>query len=246
MSVCIVHATRVAVAPIEAAFARHWPEAETIQILDESLVRELESAGSLTPAIRARVARLAAFAQAGGAEGVLFSCSAFGAAIEEARARLPLPVLKPNEAMLEEALTLGKRLHLLATFRPSLPSVRAELEGLAARRGVDVKVETSFVEGALDALLEGQADTHDALIARAAAHCDTDAVLLAQFSMARAREQAASRTACEVLTSPDSAVRALRQTLRGARPGASSPLGAVSGESQRTKNGAAQTSAIPG
>ena len=38
----VIHATRVAVSPIEAAFESHWPEAEVVQLIDESLSRDLE------------------------------------------------------------------------------------------------------------------------------------------------------------------------------------------------------------
>ena len=51
----VIHATRVAVSPIEAAFESHWPEAEVVQLIDESLSRDLEAAGRLTPAINERV-----------------------------------------------------------------------------------------------------------------------------------------------------------------------------------------------
>ena len=102
----VVHATRVAVSPIEAAVESHWPEAEVVQFIDESLSRDLNRIGHLTPAINERVEKLAAFALRGGAQAILFSCSAFGPAIEAAGARLPVPVLKPNQAMLDEALAL--------------------------------------------------------------------------------------------------------------------------------------------
>ena len=124
----VVHATRVAVSPVDAAFERHWPEAETIQLLDESLARDLDAIGHLTPELSGRIGRLAEFAERGGAAAILFSCSAFGPAIEAVQARLPLPVLKPNQAMLEEALAQGGRIHILSTFKPSAPSMRKELE----------------------------------------------------------------------------------------------------------------------
>lgn len=211
----VIHATRVAVSPIEAAFESHWPEAEVVQLIDESLSRDLEAADRLTPAINERVESLAAFAHRGGAQAILFSCSAFGPAIEAARARLPIPVLKPNQAMLDEALALGGRIRVLATFSPSGPSIRRELEALAAQRKVDLDIEGSYVSGALDALHAGDGDTHDALIAEAAADGpQADAVLLAQFSMARARDEVSRRVDARVLSSPESAVLALKRMMR--------------------------------
>ena len=215
----VVHATRVAVSPIEAAFESHWPETEAVQFIDESLVRDLDRIGHLTPAISERVVHLAEFAHRGGAQAILFSCSAFGPAIEAAGARLPVPVLKPNQAMLDEALAFGGHIQVLSTFRPSGPSIRRELEALAEQRKVDLTIEDSYVPGALDALHAGDPDTHDALIADAAADSRADVVLLAQFSMARARDAVSRRVDARVLSSPESAVLALKRMMRATANG---------------------------
>lgn len=211
----VIHATRVAVSPIEAAYERHWPEVEVVQFIDESLMRNLDEIGHLTPEINERVESLAAFAHRGGAQAILYSCSAFGPAIEAAQARLPVPVLKPNQAMLDETLALGGRIRVLCTFRPSGPSIRRELEALAAKREVDLEIEGSYMPGALDTLHAGDPDTQDALIADAAVDDpQADVVLLAQFSMARARDEVSCRVDSVVLSSPESAVLALKRMMR--------------------------------
>ena len=211
----VIHATRVAVSPIEAAFENHWPEAEVVQFMDESLMRDLDEIGHLTPEISERVESLADFAYRDDAAAILYSCSAFGPAIEAAQARLPVPVLKPNQAMLDEALALGGRIQILSTFRPSGPSIRRELEALAAQRKVDFTIEDSYVPGALDALQAGDPDTHDTLIAEAAADGpQVDVVLLAQFSMARAQDKVSRRLDARVLSSPVSAILALKRMMR--------------------------------
>ena len=64
---------------------------------------------------------------------------------------------------------------------------------------------------AMPALNRGDGAAHDALLAAAAsglAACD--AIMLAQFSTARARAAVEAATGKPVLTSPDSAVRAMR------------------------------------
>lgn len=211
----VIHATRVAVSPIEAAFESHWPEAEVVQLIDESLSRDLERIGHLTPEINGRVERLAAFARRGGAQAILFSCSAFGPAIEAAGAGLPVPVLKPDQAMLDEALAHGGRIQVLSTYKPSGPAMKVELETLAAKKDVEVVIEESYVAGALDALHAGNGGAHDALIAQAAADGPrADVVLLAQFSMARARNEVSRRVDARVLSSPVSAVLALKRMMR--------------------------------
>jgi len=208
--VALIHATRLAMGPIAAALARGWPEADPFDILDEALQAERARHAAGAPALVARFVDLSGKARARGAAAILYTCSAFGPEIEAARRAVPLPTLKPNEAMVDDAVAAGPRVALLATFEPSLAPMRAELLEAAAARGRTLEVETRFVAGAMSALERGDGDAHDAAIAAAAEGLRADALLLAQFSMARARERVAAVWAGPVLTSPDSAVRALR------------------------------------
>ena len=96
---------------------------------------DLAREGSLTPAMHQRFLMLARYAAFSGADAILFTCSAFGPCIEAcARELAPLPVLKPNEAMIEEAVALAGpegRIALLASFAPTLASMPAEFAAVA-------------------------------------------------------------------------------------------------------------------
>jgi hypothetical protein len=216
MRIALIHAVTVAMAPVHDAFARLWPEAECTDLLDTALSVDRERDGELTAAMTRRIGVLAGYAAGTGAAGILFTCSAFGEAIEATAAASPIPVLKPNEAMFEAALRAGRRIGMLATFGPSVAGMEEEFRQLAAQRGVPAEIETICVEGAMPALRAGDSTTHDRLIAEAAprlAHCD--ALLLAHFSTARA-EAAVRATVADlapgrpVLTAPGAAVEALK------------------------------------
>ncbi|CAN7518660.1 aspartate/glutamate racemase family protein [Variovorax paradoxus] len=207
--IALIHALSHSVAPINAAFERDWPEAVRMNLLDDSLSADLARGGKgLDAAMHERFQRLAQYAVDTGAEGILFTCSAFGPCIEAvARRHAGIPVLKPNEAMVAEAAQGQQgRLGLIATFAATLVSMPPEFPpGIA--------LEPLLAEGALDALNAGDAQRHDALIAAQAAALrerGCTRIALAQFSMARARAACEAASGLPVLTTVDSAVRALR------------------------------------
>jgi hypothetical protein len=229
--IALIHATPLAVEPIQAAFQRYWPQVRTMNLLDDSLSVDRAQAGQLTDAMVQRFIDLAQYVKRTGCTGILFTCSAFGPAIEAAGRAAGLPTLKPNEAMFEQALALDSRrvavsakpnptearplqLGLVATFQASLPSMTDELQAMAGRRGISLAVRTAFVPGAMDDLAQGRAAEHHRKIAEGArtlAGCD--AVMLAQFSMAAALPIVQAEMACPVLSSPDCAVHALMQRM---------------------------------
>jgi Asp/Glu/hydantoin racemase len=215
--IALIHATPVAIEPICATFKRLWPQAVVTNLLEDSLAPDLATAGRLELAMINRFCTLAKYVESCGADAILFTCSAFGPAIEAARAAVKIPVLKPNEAMMEEAIATGPRIALLATFGPSLPSMQAELEQLAAARHADIRLVTRAVPAALAALQAGDSAGHDSQIAAAAADVgDCDALLLCQFSMASAAERIPARRGRSVFTSPYSAVARLKQLISAA------------------------------
>jgi hypothetical protein len=213
--IALIHALAASIGPINAQLAQDWPEAVRQNLLDDRLSADLaSSARGLDGAMTARFHRLADYALATGAEAILFTCSAFGPCIESvARRHAGVPVLKPNEAMIEEACRRadGRPIGLVATFAPTLASMPREFPPGAV-------VHTELADGALDALQAGDAARHDALAAEAAARL-ADAgcglIALAQFSLAPAQPAVAARCGLEVLTTPASAVRELRRRLLG-------------------------------
>ena len=214
--IALIHAVQVAMDPVEQAFRRLWPEAERVNLLDDSLSVDRGQQPDLTPAMFDRFDRLGRYALDIGADGVLFTCSAFGEAIEAVARALPVPVLKPNEAMFEEALDKGRKIGLVATFERSVPMLEAEMRDLARQRGVDVDMRAVCEPEAMRALQAGDAERHNALMAEAASRLsDCDAILLAQFSTSIAHDAVSARVPCPVLTSPGSAVAKMKRALAG-------------------------------
>jgi Asp/Glu/hydantoin racemase len=210
MRIALVHALKHSVLPIEASFARLWPSAILMNLLDDSLSADLARDGRLTAAMTDRFLSLGRYAAATGTDAILFTCSAFGPCIEAvARERAPMPVLKPNQAMIEQAAARGQRIGLLSTFEPTLKSMPQEFPST-------LQIVPKLAEGALAALDRGDRAEHDRLVADASRDLrDCDLIALAQYSMAPAAALVAEASGRPVLTTPDSAVMKLKELLAG-------------------------------
>lgn len=218
--IALIHALAHSVAPINEALARAWPQAVRMNLLDDSLSADLaKSAAGLDTAMTQRFITLADYAVSTGAQAILFTCSAFGPCIDAVKRRhAQLPVLKPNEAMIDEAVALAAQggvgkatpIGLVASFTPTLQSMPPEFPP-----GTELRCE--LAAGALDALNRGDTATHDERVAEAAKRLvdgGCGVVALAQFSLARAQPLTQARCGeVPVLTTVDSAVRALRSRL---------------------------------
>jgi aspartate/glutamate racemase len=214
--IALIHALAHSVAPIREAFERAWPQVVRMNLLDDSLSADLARDGGLDERMTERFLALGDYAFRTGASAILFTCSAFGPCIDAVARRWPQhPVLKPNEAMIDEAAALARhgrgRIALVATFAPTLASMPAEFPS-------DITVQPILAEGALAALDRGNGAGHDAIVAQAVSRAapDVDVVALAQFSAARAADAVAKSVSVPVLTTPASAVRALRARLERA------------------------------
>ncbi|PTB18799.1 arylsulfatase [Trinickia symbiotica] len=212
--ISLVHATPLAIQPITESFTRWWPDATVYNLLDDSLAADLKRADGNVDAMTSRFSALVGYSLRTGADGVLFTCSAFGPAIESARRGIDVPILKPNEAMIEEALGLGRKIALVATFQPALAPIARQFHDFAAGNKTDLQVTSCFVEGAWPALQSGDKSTHDRLIAEVCARLsDHDVVCFAQFSMTSAHAAAEAASRRPTLTTTDSAVKKLKALL---------------------------------
>ncbi len=205
MLIALVHVQMVSAPAMTDAFTAGWPEARVINILDEALFTAPDRGQAY---VAARFLEIARYAAGTPVNGIVFTCSAFGAAIEAVQQALaPLPVLKPNEAMIEDAARSGGRVGLLASFGPTLDAMPREFpDGVVAQQ--------ALAPGAFDALNAGDGAGHDRLVAEAARTLTgCDVIALAQSSMARAADAVARATGKPVLTTPGSAVAKLRRLI---------------------------------
>lgn len=212
--IVLLHATPVAVDPVKAAFAQLWPEPELVNLLDDSLSPDRAKTPELTDEMIERFVNFGRYGYSTGADAILVTCSAFGPAIEEMGRQLPIPVLKPNEAMFQAAVAQGTNIAMVATFRPAVVTMEAEFNEYVAESGSPARLTTIVVEPAMTALRAGDDATHNRLIAETAGELGGfDTVMLAHFSTSRAQQSLSAKVSVPVLSAPGAAVTRLRELI---------------------------------
>ena len=213
--VYIVQTSGVSTIDLNALFADLVPDAKVHNLIDDSLLADVMQNGGLTTQV---VARMCAYFQAAannGADLIFNQCSSVGEAADIAARLVDVPVVKIDQPMAEKAVTLGRRIAVVATvkstMRPSCNLVRS-----AARdAGKDVEVVEYLVDGALEVLMkEKNRDKHNAMVLatvrKAEAECDV--IVLAQGSMTVLLPELTGITK-PVLTSPRLGVERARDVL---------------------------------
>ena len=123
-------------------------------------------------------------------DAILISCSTMNRALGQVSKTMQpvgVPVIPIDEAMMEEAVSRGGRILVVATHGPTVKSTQSLLQETAARLGKTVEFAGATVEEAFDALGQGRIADHNQVIANAIheAHAKqpVDIVVLAQMSM---------------------------------------------------------------
>jgi len=182
----IIHTFLYSVEDLKALFAEILPEVEMVNIIDDSLLKEVLANGSPTPAVIKRICNYAQELEALGCDAILNQCSSVGEVSEIAQKLISIPYVKVDAPMATEAVLTGKRVGVVATAHSTLgPSARL-VETIAKEMGKDTVVNRCFAEGAYDALLiEGDKPKHDRILMETIdkAVADNDVVCLAQGSM---------------------------------------------------------------
>lgn len=103
---------------------------------------------------------------------------------------------------------------MLATFAPSVLTMEQEFETFRKQASSDATLETIVVPDAIDALRQGDVQTHNRLVADYAPRLkQCDVIMLAHFSTSRAREAVQAVVDVPVLAAPDAAVERMRALL---------------------------------
>ncbi len=216
-TVVVVHTGPVTVAPLAALALELVPDVRIVNLVDDSLLKDAMAAGTVTPAVRRRLAQYMTMGQEMGADLILNACSSVGEAADAAAALLDIPVLKIDTAMTEQAVHRAERIGVAATVQTTLDPTARLVEATATRLGKPVRVTRRLCEGAFEALLAGDAAAHDEIVARGLEELASgvDLIVLAQVSMARVADSLGGRIGVPVLGSARLGMERLAAVLDG-------------------------------
>lgn len=210
----LIH-TSATLVPVFAALCKEkLPGVEVFNIADDSLVKGIREAGSLTAQIARRVAGYLESAELAGADYIMVTCSSIGPAVEAGAKLIGVPVLRVDQPMADQAVRTAKRIGVIATLRTTLEPTADLISRRGAVAAKQVEIMAKLAEGAFEALMAGDAAKHDAMVAVALKDLSqkVDVVVLAQASMARVVDTlSAADKRVPILASPGIAVDYLAQ-----------------------------------
>lgn len=185
-------------------------------IVDDSLIKNTIERGKVTPDTSRRVVDYIGSAEAAGADYIMVTCSSIGPAVESSAPLTGVPVLRVDQPMVDLAIQMGTKIGVIAT----LPTTLDPTTDLVRRRAIvankTIDITSTLCEGAFDALMRGDAETHDTMVASALKTLGktVDVIVLAQASMARVVNLLSEEEkTTPILASPELAVKHLASIL---------------------------------
>lgn len=212
--VAVIHTTPVTIPALKKEILAACGQVEVINLLDDSMLPEINQSGKITPDVRYRLHTLMLLAQSAGADAVLCACSSIGGIFEEGRALLSIPALRIDEPMAERAVAFRK-VGVAATLQSTIGPTTELILCKAAALGREVAVDAKVIDNVGTLLAEGREAKYDQIVGDELRKLawNNDVVVLAQASMARAVAGFGEEERQRFLTSPVSGVAALAKRL---------------------------------
>ena len=213
----LVHTSATLVPVFAELCSKYLPNVKTFNIVDDSLIKNTIACGELTASTSRRVVNYAGSAEEAGADFILFTCSSIGAAVETAAQLTGVPVLRVDQPMADKAVQSGKKIGVIATLSTTLEPTSDLVRRRAIVANKEIELKTVLCEGAFDALMSGDAATHDKKVGDALKQLskEVDVIVLAQASMGRVvdtLDEADKRI--PILASPTIAIQHLAEILK--------------------------------
>jgi len=204
MKLGIIHTTPATIESLKALAEEMIPGVQVFNILDDSILPQLAQNGGDISEIESRFITYGHAAFQAGADVILSACSSIGELVAPLRREIPIPVVRIDEAMIDEAVRTAEIIGVAATLATTLGPTCRFLETKAAQAGKMIRIEPLLAAEAYRLLMAGDKEGHDEVLVRALSELSqkVDLVVLAQASMARVLPKLPEDARSKFLTSP--------------------------------------------
>lgn len=155
-------------------------------ITDSTLLADVRKNGGPTQAVIDRMVLYAKAAEISGADLIVNSCSTVGEVADIYAKEVSIPVMKVDEPMAREAVSLGTKIALIATVETTLGPSERLIKKIGADQGKKMECTQYLENGAWDALQAGNPQEHNRILMDKIRKLDQmgyDAIVMAQVSM---------------------------------------------------------------
>lgn len=213
--VALIHTGFALVDVLKNLFSEILPDVEIINILDDSLLREVLKEGKVTKPVIERMISYFKAAEYYKVNAILNVCSSVGEVADIARMIINTPIVKIDETMAQDAVKKATNIGVAATLQTTLDPTCRLLEKKAAETGKKIVLTRTLCTGAFEELMSGNAKKHDEIVLNKIKELagNVEIIVLAQGSMARLVNELDDNLASRVLTSPRSGVLEVKKVL---------------------------------
>jgi Asp/Glu/hydantoin racemase len=213
--VALIHTGFALVEVLKNLFNEIIPDVEIINILDDSLLREVLKEGRVTKPVTKRMISYFKSAEYYKVDAILNVCSSVGEAADIARMIIDTPIIKIDDKMTETAVRKATSIGVAATLKTTLDPTCRLLEKKADDIGKKITITRTLCPGAFEELISGNAKKHDEIVLEEVKKLSdkVEIVVLAQGSMARLTESLGKDLSEKVLSSPRSGVLEVKRVL---------------------------------
>lgn len=185
---------------------------EITNIVDEILISNTQKKGSFTQWNMDRLLSDMKVAEEEDSDVLVVTCSSLSPYAIELSSKLNKKVITIDNAMCRMAAEQGSRILVLATASTTVDPTVNKIHQELAKLGKSAEVVSSLRTDAMDALKKGDVETHDRILSEEASKFQgCDLVVLAQASMATAKEKVSKLKNWTVLTSPESCISEVKE-----------------------------------
>lgn len=216
MRITMIHAIPESIPAVKIAFQEEFPEAEVVNVLDDSLL--VDFPGQLNPKLRRRMSQLILYCAEHGADAIGLACSVYAPVVATVAELVDVPLVSSYGPVMAEAVAGGSRIGIIASVPATLRDAEYYLIEAARERKKIVEPFRCLAEDLIPVMRsEGEAGLRRRLaeeVERLAPQVDS--ILLSQFSMAVALNHLRDISPVPVLSAPHSSARRLKELLLAA------------------------------